>query len=188
MNKKQFKKKRNESLQILEKFKKLRVELNSSSCPKKIEPKLETLLPFSSLDISQYDTKYVTTIFKHINQYPCFIPKYHDTNFSLTNPLYHEERAKQTHEWLTKIGTPKYLDIIEEVSINAKRLAQLAQGTHPLISDVGDIPHPIRIVEQERQKKCCPLIHYRVLGNGLYVLVNVNDMIRYSFDFNPLNI
>jgi hypothetical protein len=41
-------------------------------------------------------------------------------------------------------------------------------------------------VERERSEKCCPLWHFRDLGNGFFVLVNVNDMIRYGLDHSPL--
>jgi hypothetical protein len=142
-------------------------------------------------DLSIYNTAQVQTTFKVISDCPCFVPKYYDEKihkFTLCSPLYHEERKKLTHEWLCKLGTYKYLDILEEVAIYAKRLEQYSEGKYPLISSLPDIPNPLQMVEQERSEKSCPLLLRRSLGNGLYVLVNVNDMERFPLDFNPLSI
>lgn len=151
-------------------------------------PKVDHPLPVPRFDFTQYDTEHIRTVFRHIETgiecslvHGCFTPEFKTSaEFSLTEPLFHPLRQKYVHEWLCKMGTPKYLEQIEEVAIYAKRLAQLAEGFYPLVSTLGDNPYLMNVVLQERLEKSCPLIHFRDLGNGFFVLVNVNDMLNFS--------
>jgi hypothetical protein len=149
--------------------------------------KVEELIDLK-LNPNDYDTEHIHTLFKYVNDNLCLIPKYKDPTFTLCEPLSHPIRAKQTHEWLAKLGTYKFLDVIEEVNINSRRIEQLAAGFPPLTTKMNDPPDLLETTENERQEKSCPLLIFRDLGNGCYAFVNVNDMQRASLDHTTLTL
>lgn len=178
-----------EHLQLLTKFKQLRDNLikGESKLPREEKFIPTTLTPQSiGINIRQYDTKDVHTLFRTVQEYPSYIPSFVSHEFTRCEPLFHPVRAKKLHKWLEGLGTSKYLDIIEEVAINMKRGEEIAQGFFPLTLACNKPWNVLELVEAERKGKCCPLYHFRDLGNGFYVLVNVNDMIPYGLDSNPL--
>lgn len=161
--------------------------------------------PLVNIDVSIYHTRDVTVLFKMINGLRCLMPTFpnHKTIFSINAPFSHPVRKKIVHDWLQHIGTFKYLDIIEDVKINAQRLEQISVGATPMAIWTGEEDEQkqrhlyeqhlgkrntdlLHVVEKERQDGVCPLIHFRKLKNGLYAAVNVNDFDRIMFDRNPL--
>src|SRR5438445_7441111 len=114
----------------------------------------------TDMDTKQYDTDYIETKFKMFKigkrvfqKYATFYPvfKQAEYKFTLCDPLFHEERQKQVHEWLLKFKTSKYLDIMEETAINAKRLEELSEGFSPLTTNISEKSNLLQIVEQERR-------------------------------------
>ena len=140
------------------------------------------------INLDFYDTPHIQTIFKIQNNLPCFFPKYKLKDYTILSPLAHKERKLYTHVWLNKLGTHKYLDILEDVRICATRLEAFGEGEIPLISSLStlDSPNFLGFAEEERSKNKCPLVHFRNLGNGYFVVVNVNDLERSPLDLNPL--
>ena len=137
-------------------------------------------------EVRKFDTAHVRTVVRTILDHCCLVPRYEDSRLNLAEPLYCSRRASYTAEWLTQVGTPPYAEQLEEVAIFAKRIAQLATGTLPLTLNIAPAPNLIQTVINERLEKCLPLWLFRDIGNGIYILININDLPTFSLNWRPL--
>lgn len=96
-------------------------------------------------------------------------------HFVISIQIFSMESSTQTHLY-KPINTTEYLTKYEKARVLGIRAMQIANGA-PVQIDIGSEVDPLNIAEEELKQKKTPLIIRRILPDGTYEDVAVNELI-----------
>ncbi len=115
-------------------------------------------------------------------------------NYNIYKPLDCPERAAVTIQWMVSLGTFPFGDLVEEEKLLKTRADAIHKNTlSTLVFDEEGIWDPFLLAQEERNKKCLPLVFFRRINVDTIISLNANDLpqifalqalLPYPF-FNP---